>query len=81
MTVRPPRAGDRTALAGQASYMYVRPHEDSTVVARTHELTPTLLVDTDADGRVLGIESLNGEVDVADLLRVVTAARLTGAEA
>lgn len=74
VTVRPPRAGDRTALAGQASYMFVRPHDAA--VARTHELCPTLLVDTDADGRVLGIESLNGEVDVADLLRVITAARL-----
>lgn len=50
-------------------------HRDD--IARTIEISPTLLVDVDADGRVLGIESLAGPIGYPELIEILRAVRVT----
>ena len=54
-----------------ASYMTVRPFEHS---ARQEQVSDSVIVDLDEDGRVLGIEFLGDVRAVAGLLDVVRAA-------
>lgn len=39
-------------------------------VARTVQVSPTLLVDVDAYGYVVGVESLTGVVGMAEMIRI-----------
>lgn len=53
---------------------------DAPIVARTIEINPTLLVDIDADGRVLGIENIDGLVRYPELIEVLRTVRIAGSE-
>lgn len=55
-----------------ASYQKLREGE----VARTVEIRTDLLVDVTADGSVIGIERIGGNVEFADLLGILWRARM-----
>lgn len=57
----------------EATYLYVRPLAKGETVARTVSLSDSLNVDLDADGRVLGIETLDGPITPADYYSIVLA--------
>lgn len=40
-------------------------------VSRTVQISPTLLVDLDADGYVVGVESLAGSIGMAEMIQIL----------
>jgi hypothetical protein len=72
MTEPQPVGGIRTI---DASYMAIRPYAEGQHVHRTVDISPSLMVDLDAAGGILGIERIGGPVDIGalgDVLRWVT---------
>jgi uncharacterized protein YuzE len=58
----------------EASYMPLRENRD---VHRTITINPALLIDLDADGRVLGIESIDEPVGHEQLAAVLAHIKVT----
>lgn len=68
-----------------AVYLHIQdslpvPDSGGTTIARTAEITPTLLVDLGHDGRILGIENLTGPIGTPELVAVLKALRATQIE-
>lgn len=61
--------------ATDAVYLYVHPLPAGSYVHRTVEIQPGLLVDLTDDGRILGVERIDGPIGVAELVTVLTGAR------
>lgn len=73
-----------TFRKGRPFAAYLRLHGPRTRVARTKQVTPSLLVDFDDDGRALGVEILAFDETtlgrINDVLRSVGESELTDAE-
>lgn len=68
-----------------AVYLHIQdslpvPDNGGTTIARTAQITPTLLVDLGHDGRILGIENLTGPIGTTELIAVLKALRVAQIE-
>lgn len=74
----PPQPSRIRLREGRSGYLYIGPNRPA---ARTHTLTPSVLVDLDSQDRIVGIETIGHLADTETLHLVLERCSIVGIDA